>query len=241
MSLDRPDRGDADSYSAPVVPLHAYDETDVEPEETEDGLWRGDTGELLEESRRALVALLAGPYISSAKQGKLWAALLRDERAIRSRLSELFLDLVLDLESEVAYLRNVEAPDLAVPKVIRSKALTFFDTAILLHLRQELLNRAGHERVIIGKDEVAEHLQTYQREGKDETDFARRFGASWRNMEQYGIIRRTATDDRVEISPTVRLVFGVDQVRAIRAEYARLRAEGPSAPDGLDQEDDDDE
>ena len=38
-----------------------------------------------------LVQLLLGPAVDAQRQTKLWPVLLRDERAIRSRLHELFL------------------------------------------------------------------------------------------------------------------------------------------------------
>lgn len=35
------------------------------------GLWSGDTGTLTEQSRRALLKLLAGPYLSGRRQPRL--------------------------------------------------------------------------------------------------------------------------------------------------------------------------
>ena len=57
-------------------------------------LWDGDSGTLRDPSRRALVQLLRGPYLSAASHGRLWTALLADEDAIRSRLSDMFLELI---------------------------------------------------------------------------------------------------------------------------------------------------
>ena len=57
-------------------------------------LWTGDTGRLHDQSRRALLRLLQGPYLSGRAQPQLWSALVADEATIRSRLHELFLDLV---------------------------------------------------------------------------------------------------------------------------------------------------
>jgi hypothetical protein len=108
---------------------------------SEHPLWPGDSGTLLEGSRRALVQLVRGPHLSSGRHGRLWAALLNDEAAIRSRLADLFLDLVVDRESEIAFVRNVTA-EIETPQVVRTAPLTFLDTAALLHLRQLLLRAA---------------------------------------------------------------------------------------------------
>ena len=54
-------------------------------------LWTGDTGVMGEQSRRALLELIKGPYLSGVKAPALWSALLADEASIRSRLHEVFL------------------------------------------------------------------------------------------------------------------------------------------------------
>ncbi|HLS32991.1 MAG TPA: DUF4194 domain-containing protein, partial [Brevibacterium sp.] len=153
-------------------------------------LWTGDTGTLRETSRRALVQLLRGPYLSGRRHPQLWAALLGDEPPIRSRLADLFLDLVVDTETEVAFVRNAEPDSIEAPRVVRSAAMTFMDTAMLLHLRQLLLQAGSGERVIVGADEVADQLQVYR--GRDDADpalFARRINASWTKLEKYGILQ----------------------------------------------------
>jgi hypothetical protein len=186
-------------------------------------LWEGDTGTLLETSRRALVQLLRGPYLSSRRHGQLWNGLLADEREIRSRLADLFLDLVVDTEAELAFVRNAEPETLDAPSVVRSAPMTFMDTALLLHLRQHLLQGGGGDRVIVGADEMADQLQVYR--GRDDADpamFAKRVNASWTKLEKYGILARTTTEGRFEISPVLRLVFGAEEIAAVQAEFARV-------------------
>lgn len=189
---------------------------------SEHALWPGDPGTLLEGSRRALVQLVRGPHLSSGRHGRLWAALLGDEDAIRSRLADLFLDLVVDRESEIAFVRNVTA-EIEIPQVVRTAPLTFLDTAALLHLRQLLLRAAPGERVIVGSDELADQLAVYH--GKDRGDpalFGKRVNATITKLEKYGILARTSTEGRFEISPVLRLVLGADEVSAIGAEFRRI-------------------
>lgn len=67
--------------------------------------------------------------------------MIRDERLLRSRLADVFLDLVIDDENELAFTRppaetgNANTP----PTVLRTERLTFMDTVMLLALRQRLL------------------------------------------------------------------------------------------------------
>lgn len=193
-------------------------------------LWDGDTGTLRDASRRALVQLLRGPFLSAERHGHLWAALLNDEPEIRSRLADAYLELVVDVESQLAFARNVRVPDTDAPKVMRSHPLTFMDTAMLLHLRQQLLHSDGRERVIVGKDEVADQLQVYRgATDSDPAGFAKRINSSWQKMVTYGILAVTSTEDRFEVSPVLRLIFGADEIAAVQAEYRRLAARGTDA------------
>ena len=50
-------------------------------------LWRDDTGTLAEPSRRALVEVLKGPYLTARRHPQLWSALIADESAIAPRSS----------------------------------------------------------------------------------------------------------------------------------------------------------
>jgi hypothetical protein len=188
-------------------------------------LWDGDTGTLREPSRRVLVQLLRGPYLSASRHGNLWTALLSDEDAVRSSLADLFLDLVTDHAAQVAFVRNTSA-DVEAPKVMRTATLTFLDTALLLHLRQTLLQEGGGRKTIVGAEEVADQLQVYR--GKDNADiagFSKRINSSWQKMVKYGLLAATSTEGRFEVSPVLRLVFGAEEIAAVQAEYRRLAAE----------------
>jgi Domain of unknown function (DUF4194) len=192
--------------------------------ENHDG-WRNPQSGLRDGSRRALVQLMRGPYLSAARHSKLWTSLLGDEAVIRERLSDLYLELVTDHASQVAFVRNLEGePD--APKVMRTAALTFLDTAMLLHLRQQLLHESGSSKTIVGRDEVYDQLQIYRGQDKaDPAGFNKRIEASWSKMVRYGLLVSTSTEDRFEVSPVLRLVFGVEQIAAVRTEFQRLAAE----------------
>lgn len=196
-------------------------------------LWPEDTGSLLESSRRALVQLVRGPHLSAQRHGKLWVALLNDEGAIRSRLADLFLELVVDREAEIAFVRNVAAGEIETPQVVRTAPLTFLDTAALLHLRQLLLRAGPGERVIVGSDELGDQLAVYH--GKDRGDpalFAKRVNAAITKLEKYGILARTSTEGRYEISPVLRLVLGAQEVATIGEEFRRIAAGSGASGDG---------
>jgi hypothetical protein len=122
-------------------------------------LFLGDSGELSLDARRTLVQLLAGPSLDGRRHAKLWPVLLRDEHVIRQRLADLFLELVIDRDMQVAFTRQADTGDLEVPLLLRRAQLTFIDSILLLHLRQRLTQAdAQGERAVVSLDEITENL-----------------------------------------------------------------------------------
>ncbi len=219
--------------------------TIVEVEENEEaasGEWRGDTGVLAMPARQALVALVKGPYLSGRQKPALWSALLADERAIRSRLHELFLDLVIDTVGEVAFVRNADVGETDAPRTVRTESLSFLDTAMLLVLREMLLSREAEGRVIVGQDEVYERLRVYRPADHDEKLYSSRLNSSWSTMKnKLRVLHQagSAGEERVEISPVLRLIVDVEQVDQIEREYRRLTGEPASDQFGTADEEQD--
>ena len=126
----------------------------------------GDTGTLPVATRRVLVQLLLGPSVDARRQSKLWPVLLRDEAVIRSRLHDLFLEVVIDHEQQVAFTRQVMSEELDVPILLRKASLTFLETTLLLFLRQRLTQAdAQGERAVLSLGEMREHMAVFEREG----------------------------------------------------------------------------
>ncbi|WP_062522753.1 DUF4194 domain-containing protein [Demequina silvatica] len=188
-------------------------------------LWPGDTGTLTDGSRRALLSLVRGPYLSRDREPANWAALLADEPAIRSRLNDLFLDLVLDTDAEVAFVRGVAGEGNDAPVAVRSESLSYLDTVMLLALRQRLIHDEGHGRVMVGQDELYEELQVFRTPDRDESDFTKRLNSSWAKMLNKLRVLHAVEDGRAEISPVVRLLIDADRVRELRAAFDKAREE----------------
>lgn len=201
---------------------------DAADETTSAALWPTDTGALPDRTRRVLLRLVRGPYLSGAREAQLWSVLLSDQDVIRSRLADLFLELVIDPDNEFAFVRN--APAEGAPRAVRSESLTFLDTAMLLVLRQTLLSEEGRGRVIVGQAEVFEQLAVFRTADRDERDFASRVSSSWHKMQNKLRVLHPVGEDRAEISPVLRLLVDADQVRAITAEYQRIASESTGAP-----------
>lgn len=203
-------------------------------------LFMGDSGELTLDARRVLVQLLAGPALDARRHGKLWPVLLRDEIAISRRLSELFLQLVIDRDTQVAFTRQADSGDLEVPTLLRRAQLTFIDSVLVLYLRQCLTQADAHgDRAVVALDDIVENLTLYERAAStDRAGFVKRVNASIEKVKKHNILQKIrGSEDRFEISPTLRLLFGAEEIQSLGALYQRMAA-GEHAPvaSGADEE-----
>lgn len=200
----------------------AASEKEMSQEESGQALYQGDSGKLSLDARRVLVLLLAGPSLDSQRHSKLWPTLIRDETEIRSRLSELFLQLVIDRDMQVAFTRQAETGDLEVPRLLRRANLTFLDSILLLHLRQRLTQAEAHgDRAVVSTDELVELLSVYEQAANtDRVLFEKRIHASIEKIKKHSILRKIrSSEDRFEISPTLKLLFSAEEIRALTRIY----------------------
>lgn len=193
-----------------------------------------DRGRLPLLARRVLVGLLQGPYLARTTHPNLWPVLVAEEDLVRERLGDLFLDLVLDQDSGVAFIRPMTDEEVDLPRTIRSMPLTFVDTALLLFLRERLVRSEGG-RVFVGRDEIDDQLEVYRpTEDTNVAQYGKRVNASVMKLKDNSILRSTSEEGRFEISPVLGLVFDADAVRAVSAELRRM-----AGVDDLDQPDGD--
>jgi hypothetical protein len=206
--------------------------------EGNDALFANDQGSLPLEARRVLVQILLGPSIDARRQTKLWPILLRYESIIRSRLHELFLELVIDRDQEVAFSRQVQPDDLDVPILLRRAPLTFLDSVLLLFLRQRLTQSdAQGERAVLALEEMVEHLTIFERQGNvDRAKFERQVDNAIEKAKRHSLLQKIRdSEDRYEVSPTLKLLFPAEEVQALTGVYAHL-ADTASEADSNDQE-----
>ena len=227
----------SDPMSEETVPEDEVPEEEMlkvggDEQESDQALYQGDSGGLSLDARRVLVQLLAGPSLDGQRHSKLWPILIRDEMAIRSRLSELFLQLVIDRDLQVAFTRQAETGDLEVPRLLRRAILTFLDSILLLHLRQRLTQAEAHgDRAVVSTDEIVEFLSVYEQAGNtDRALFSKRIHASIEKIKKHSILRKIrSSEDRFEISPTLKLLFSAEDIQTLTRIYHDMRASTSSS------------
>jgi hypothetical protein len=210
---------------------------------TDNSLFNGDRGDLPLDTRRVLVQLLMGPYLDGRRHALLWPVLIRDEAIVCRRLAELFLSLVIDRDQQVAFTRQADTGELEVPVLLRRAPLTFIDSVVLLYLRQQLMRaEARNERAVVSLAEIGEYMALYEHSvSTDHAGFLKRLHASIEKLKQHSILQRIrATEDRLEIAPTLKLLFSAEEIQALTALYVRMRADSTALEEAAPRNETDD-
>jgi hypothetical protein len=185
----------------------------------------GDQGQLRIETRRVLVQLLLGPSVDARRQSRLWPVLLRDQAILRSRLHEMFLELVVDVEQQVAFTRQVVAEDIDAPILLRKANLTFLESALILFLRHRLTqaDTAG-ERAVVSLDEMLEHLSVFERTSNaDRARFEKQKANAVEKAKKLSLVRSLpGAEKRFEVAPTLKLLFPAEAIQELTRTYQAL-------------------
>ncbi len=198
-------------------------------DQTADGLR---DGSLPAQARRALVTLLTTRYVTRSRQRNVWDALACYEVEIRQRLNEMFLDLVIDREAEVAFKRQQEGED--IPRVLRrEKPLSRDASFLLVYLRRECAYiDLDAEQAVVTRDQMGEFLRSFREsEDTDAARFERRVDAAINALVRpLGLL---APDPDVDylftISPVVVPLVGIDEIQRFEAAF-RAAADGTGDP-----------
>lgn len=195
-------------------------------EDRPDALYPGDSGQLPLDARRVLCQLLAGPSVDAERHGQLWPVLLRHEIVLRTQLAELFLELVIDREMGVAFTRQADTGELDTPKLLRTSPLTFIDSVLLLHLRQQLAEaEAQGRRAVVAEDVLVDVLSIYEKNlSTDRAGFNRRVAAAIQKMRDNNVLQKLrGSEGRMEVSPALKLLFPAEDVQALTEVYRQMR------------------
>ncbi len=211
----------SDGLYPPQAPAQDQDASD-------DGrLYPGDTGQLPEPARCALVQLLSGPSLEQRRHPRLWPSLLQHEAPIRSRLADLFLELILDAERGIAFTRQADTGELEAPKLLRRSPLTFIDSVLMLYLRRVLVEaELRAQPALVDRDELADQLRLYEpADNTDRAGFERRVHNAIEKAKRNSLLAALKGNaDRFEVSATLKLIFGPEEVEQLTAIYAALAA-----------------
>jgi hypothetical protein len=124
--------------------------------------------------------------------------------------------------------------------LLRRSQLTFIDSILLLDLRRRLtVSDARGERAVVAAGEIMESMLAYERvNSTDRAGFNKRVHASIEKFKKRNILQKIrSSDDRFEISPTLKLLFSADRIHALNAVYQSMAAGERTAAELNDSED----
>ncbi len=182
-------------------------------------LFEGDEGGLEYAERRALVTLLKQRFISARTHPRDWRALTENERVIRARLNDLFLELQIDPVREVAWKRQaVSETGQKFPTLLYDAAWSREETVVLVHLRDRFraATAAGEGRVFVDREDVVEYVAGFRpAHATDVAGDVKRARNAVSNVNRAGLLIGSPTDDRFEISEAIEPLLPLEMLREL--------------------------
>ncbi|WIB27869.1 DUF4194 domain-containing protein [Curtobacterium sp. MCSS17_015] len=209
-----------DAFGASGVSSGGHGEATVdEPvrDESTFALFEGDEGRLDEPQRRALVALLRHPYVSARTHVDEWRAVLDAEHQLRSRLNDLFLELHVDRDREVAFKRQArsESTRRGFPTLLRDAPYTREETIVLVYLRMRLRadGRPGPDQVVVDRSEILGHVSGFRpATATDRTRDEARVAKAIERLVTARVLLKTSDPDRFRVASVVEVLLPLERL-----------------------------
>ncbi len=199
-------------------------------------LFEGDEGGLEYAQRRALVTLLKQRFISARTHPRDWSVLVEHERLIRSRLNDLFLELQVDRDREVAWKRQATSETGGrFPTMLYDAAWSREETLVLVHLRDRLRAgvASGDARVFVDREDIVGYVASFR--PSHATDVAgddKRARNAITSVVKAGLLIGTGSEERFEISEAVEPLIPLELLQELlEALVAANAGDVPAEPD----------
>jgi hypothetical protein len=216
-----------------------------EADATSLALFDGDQGGLTFAQRKVLVSLLKHRYLSAARHPAEWRALIDSEQVLRSRLNDLFLDLHLDRDREVAFKRQaVPEGEVVFPTLLYDTAYSREETILLVFLRQRFRNERanGADDVLVDRDELLGQVGHFRpAHATDRSGDARKTEKAVESLRRAGILLKTSDEHRLKVSPVIEVLLPLPRLGELLDWLLGQNDSGPPDTADTDQEDTDQE
>lgn len=200
-------------------------------------LFEGDCGQLALDVRRTFVSLLKKRYISAERHAQDWRVLMENRTLLESRFNDMFLQLVVSSEYEVAYKRQVSPDGGGVfPTVLHDTTYNREQTILMVHLRAVFRSKraSGEDLVFVDGEELVQEIANYR--PASNTNHVNDEKAARRAVEALvssEILLKTSDEDRFRISPIIEVLLPVNRVQELYESLVRTRnRDHTSAGDG---------
>ncbi|WP_420346182.1 DUF4194 domain-containing protein [Pelagibius sp.] len=178
----------------------------------------------------AKIRLLSGP-LAEDEDPEIWAEILASQDHLTQWFREIGAELIVHADYRIALVRQMTEAQreqraantgkAVLPAVLKSRALTFFDSQVLTYLHEKLNTAAsmGIYDLTLLKSEVYSaivHMQPEAQRNKEAT-IIKRIDAALGKFQDYGLVEETHLNARPAIRPNLVLLVMVS-----RDELARF-------------------
>lgn len=200
-----------------------------------DPLFPGDVGQLSLNARAALVTLLKRRYVSAETHPKEWRVVLEEETTLRSRLNDLFLDLIVDRDYEVAYKKQTTTETGGrFPTLLHDAEYSREETILLVYLRGKARAAAvaGEDAPFVDRADLLTEIAHYRPpSATNEVRDEKAAKNAVESLVKSAILLKTAESDRYRVSKIIEVVMPVHRVQELAAWLRAQNGTGP-APTG---------
>ena len=224
----------SEAVGTEIDEMSADQDANAEQEATASfSLFEGDEGALTVQQRKTLVLLLKHRYISAAGQPTAWRILLESTSLLKSRLNDMFLDLHVDYNYEVAFKRQaMPEGGQSFPTLLHDVAYTREETILLVLLRQRFRSERanGQDIVLVDRDNMQGNVAQFRPEhATDRSGDARRAAGAVESLVKARVLLKTSDPDRFRISPVIEVLLPVERLAEL-LEWLVAENRGEVAP-----------
>lgn len=210
---------------------------EVDPSEEErstHALFEGDEGGLEPDERRALVVLLKNRFITSSSNPREWRAIKASRQKIAGRLNDLFLELVVSAEFEVAYKRPATGGR-EFPTLLHDTVWPREETALLVYLRVQARSEQarGEVHARVSRQDMLAYLQENRPDSAtDKVNDGRRGDRAIEAIKKAGLLEKTDEDGVYRISSAIELMLPTPALNSL-LEWLTVRTASETFEDSF--------
>ncbi|WP_405216520.1 DUF4194 domain-containing protein [Agrococcus sp. Ld7] len=195
--------------------------TEIDPQrDVTTSCFPGDTGKLRQDVRKVLVKLLEGPFLSRADNPSTWDVFLKNRDVIVSRINELFLEVEVNEELEVAYRTNAQSEGTQpFPSLMRRAKWNLWEVRVLVVLRRqyeaEALMAMEGEPITMLEEEIAEAaLEVLPASISNISDAQTAIGKAIEALRTHRLLHKVG-DGEYRVDPMIAIVLSTEQSKEL--------------------------